>query len=91
MCVFQSAGGVFDLARLASTCPSADRLAMHTAAPKKENATVNPMVLIFMGRIETGFRWSVIPFPREQPPVALNPKSVAGRQWPRAIVLGACK
>jgi hypothetical protein len=36
--------------------------AKHAAAPKKQNARVNPIVLIFMPSIETGFRERVNPF-----------------------------
>jgi hypothetical protein len=62
---FNVPGAIFDFDSFSFQVPTCGSAARHTADPKKEKATVNPMVLIFMERIETGFRRSVDTFPSE--------------------------
>jgi hypothetical protein len=54
--VFPVPGVIFDLALFSFQVPICGSAARHAAAPKKQNARVNPIGLIFMRSIETGFR-----------------------------------
>src|SRR5216110_530393 len=49
-------GVAFDLASFSFHVPSCRSAAKDTAPTKEQIATVNPIVLIFMALIETGFR-----------------------------------
>src|SRR5437764_15294090 len=49
-------GVAFDLASFSFHVPSCRSAAKDTAPAKEQIATVNPIVLIFMALIETGFR-----------------------------------
>src|SRR5438552_17554533 len=59
-------GVIFDLASFSFQVPICGSAAKHAAPAKKPNTKVNPMVLIFMRAIETGFRRRVNIFPSYQ-------------------------
>jgi len=62
--VFFPVPGVnFDLAWLSFQVPIRGSAAKHSDPAKKQNARVNPIILIFMCIIETGFRRTVNIFP----------------------------
>jgi hypothetical protein len=56
-------GVIFDFDSLSFQVPICRSAAKHAAAPRKQNAKVNPIVLVFMRAIETGFRCVVSIFP----------------------------
>ena len=60
---FKVPGVIFDFDSLSFQVPTCGSAARPTAAPKKQNARVNPIVFVFMRAIETGFRWTVNIFP----------------------------
>ena len=63
-CVFFKVPGViFDFDSLSFQVPICGSAARHAAAPKKQNAIVNPISLLFMCFIETGFGFTVNAFP----------------------------
>src|ERR1700756_1929238 len=55
-------GVAFDLASFSFHVPICGSAAKDTAANKKENASVKPIVCVFMAHIQTGFRDSVNAF-----------------------------
>jgi hypothetical protein len=55
---------IFDFDSLSFQVPICGSAAKHAADPKKQNARVNPISLLFMCFIETGFRCPVNNFPR---------------------------
>jgi hypothetical protein len=63
-CVFFRVSGVIlDFPSFSFQVPICGSAAKHAAAPKKQNARVSPIILIFMRSIETGFRCTVNNFP----------------------------
>jgi hypothetical protein len=54
---------IFDFDSFSFQVPICGSAAKHAAAPRKQNAKVNPIVLVFMRAIETGFRCVVNIFP----------------------------
>ena len=62
---FKVPGVIFDFVSLSFQVPISESAAKDAAIPKKQNATVNPIVLIFMFSIETELRISVNIFPGE--------------------------
>jgi hypothetical protein len=56
---FPIPGVAFDLASFSFHVPICRSAAKDTAPAKQQIATVNPIVLVFMAPIETGFRSSV--------------------------------
>jgi len=56
MVTFPIPGVAFDLASFSFHVPICRSAAKQTAPAKQQIATVNPMVLVFMAHIETGFR-----------------------------------
>jgi hypothetical protein len=53
---FNVPGVIFDFDSFSFQVPICGSAAKHAAAPKKQNARVNPIGLIFMCSIEAGFR-----------------------------------
>jgi hypothetical protein len=60
---FNVPGVIFDLASFSFQVPICGSAAMHAADPKKENARVNPIILIFMDGSRQDFDGTSIPFP----------------------------
>ena len=56
-------GVIFDFASFRFHVPIKGSAAKHAAHPKKQNARVNPQILVFMPAIEPGFSFSVNLFP----------------------------
>jgi hypothetical protein len=56
MVTFPIPGVAFDLAAFSFQVPICAFAAKDTAPAKKQIATVNPIVLVFMAHIQTGFR-----------------------------------
>ena len=56
-------GVIFDFASFSFHVPISGSAAKHDAHPKKQNARVSPIVLVFMHTIESGFSFRVNLFP----------------------------
>src|SRR5215475_12094327 len=60
---FKVPGVIFDFASFSFQVPICGSAARHAPPTKKQNASANPIVLIFMRLIEAGFRCAVNIFP----------------------------
>jgi hypothetical protein len=63
---FKVPGVIFDFDSLSFQVPICGSAAKHAAAPKKQNAIVTPIALVFMHAIKSGFVVPVNVFPARQ-------------------------